>query len=381
MASARKFNTADVNDLKFLENMKQELRQYFDTNHFTRFATLGIWAKAVFFFVGYLGCWSALCFWLESPLAGLAFCLFMGFFGTGIALNIGHESSHNVYSRHSWVNKFLYYFSMNLLGTYHHIWRLGHLQTHHTWVNVGGLDVGVDGGPLIRLNPQAPLKSWHRFQHFYAPALYCFYTLLWTVSRDWKQLIKGEIAGIALYQSYSEKWRRYFELFILKAFYFFYILYLPLKYSHFNNAQILTGFVLMHVFFSLYLASLLFTSHLTTQVEFHKADKDGTFELSFLRHQLSSTMDVNPQSSFASFCLGGFNTHVVHHIYPHVSSAHYPALTKILKNKCRQFHYPYIETDFFSAVVSHFSFLKLMGSQKHLAHSTALKMKEAISLS
>ncbi len=317
-----------------------------------------MWAKAAFYVGGYVAIWALLCFAPLSSLAGVGLAMLLGLFGTGIALNIGHEASHELFSPHRRVNAALYWFSMNLLGTYHYLWKLGHERTHHPYVNIPGHDVGSDGGGLLRFTSKTPLKPFHRHQHLYGPALYTLYTLTWTLFRDWRVLRSGDIAA----ERHAHPRWRYLELGAVKLGYFGYILAVPMAFSSFRWWEVLVGFAAMHAVLSLYLAAMLFTSHLALEPAFPEPDRHGAMPHSYFRHQLVTTMDVHPESRLANFLLGGFNAHAIHHFFPKVSSQHYPELTRILRQTCAEFGLPYLSTNLPHAVASHLRFLKANGT-------------------
>ncbi|MGE3760402.1 MAG: fatty acid desaturase, partial [Pseudobdellovibrionaceae bacterium] len=178
----------------------------------TRYANLNMWLRVTFFFTGFFASWSCLVF-AQMPVAlTLAFCVLLSFFGTGIALNVGHETSHGNLSPRPWVNSFLYRFSMSLLGTSDLNWKTGHIETHHKYVNVGGSDVGVEANGALRFTAHTKWFPKFRYQHFFAIPLYCFYTLAWVIFRDWRVLLEGQVSGAKLNPSF----KKFFDLFLIK---------------------------------------------------------------------------------------------------------------------------------------------------------------------
>src|SRR5690606_39277196 len=47
--------------------------------------------------------------------------------------------------------------------------------------------------PLLRLSPHAPRRWFHRFQHWYAFALYALTTIFWVFIKDWKYLFAKDL--------------------------------------------------------------------------------------------------------------------------------------------------------------------------------------------
>jgi linoleoyl-CoA desaturase len=63
--------------------------------------------------------------------------------------------------------------------------------------------------------------------------------------------------------------------------------------------------------------------------------------------------------------VGGLNFQVEHHLFPRISHVHYPALSKIVQEQCRQFNLPYHTfPTMIRAVVSHVRIMKHLGNKE-----------------
>src|SRR5688572_14586219 len=91
-------------DREFFQALSERVHAYLAGGGHSRYADARMWAKAAFFLGAYLAVWAALAFAPLTALQGLPLVLILGFLGTGIALNIGHESTHSAFSRREWVN-------------------------------------------------------------------------------------------------------------------------------------------------------------------------------------------------------------------------------------------------------------------------------------
>jgi len=61
--------------------------------------------------------------------------------------------------------------------------------------------------------------------------------------------------------------------------------------------------------------------------------------------------------------VGGLNFQIEHHLFPKISHIHYPAISKIVQQVCREYGIGYIEYPKVRyAIASHVSFLKHMGT-------------------
>jgi linoleoyl-CoA desaturase len=67
-------------------------------------------------------------------------------------------------------------------------------------------------------------------------------------------------------------------------------------------------------------------------------------------------------SKVISWFVGGLNFQVEHHLFPRVSHVHYPAISKIVMAKCKEFNLPYNKYEtMMEAVASHFRVMKSLG--------------------
>jgi fatty acid desaturase len=81
------------------------------------------------------------------------------------------------------------------------------------------------------------------------------------------------------------------------------------------------------------LISIASNSHHVTELDYVNSNPQQQLVAdSWIHHQITTTIDFNPESRFANFIFGGFNIYVAHHVFPKVSHEHYPSLTQ---NKCR----------------------------------------------
>ena len=63
-----------------------------------------------------------------------------------------------------------------------------------------------------------------------------------------------------------------------------------------------------------------------------------------------------------SWFVGGLNFQIEHHLFHKISHVHYPALSKVVEDVCREFGVTYAEhRTFFGAVRAHYRWLRDMG--------------------
>jgi linoleoyl-CoA desaturase len=79
-------------------------------------------------------------------------------------------------------------------------------------------------------------------------------------------------------------------------------------------------------------------------------------------HQLRTTADFAPKNKVLNFLVGGLNFQVEHHLFPHISHVHYPAIQKIVSETCAKFNIPYhCNPSMVGAIGSHVRRMKYLG--------------------
>jgi linoleoyl-CoA desaturase len=79
-------------------------------------------------------------------------------------------------------------------------------------------------------------------------------------------------------------------------------------------------------------------------------------------HQVETTADFARGNRVATWLVGGFNFQIEHHRFPRISHVHYPALSPLVEQTCREFGVRYATfRSFRIGLVSHFRWLRRMG--------------------
>jgi linoleoyl-CoA desaturase len=79
-----------------------------------------------------------------------------------------------------------------------------------------------------------------------------------------------------------------------------------------------------------------------------------------------------------SWFVGGLNYQIEHHLFPRVSHVHYPAISKIVMQKCEEFNLPYNKYNTMSAAVaSHFRVMKELGKNPATVQAVQPEVKAA----
>ncbi len=160
-------------------------------------------------------------------------------------------------------------FSMDFLGASSYVWRTKHNVVHHTYTNIAGADSDIDSMPFARLAPEQPLRSMHRFQHFYLWVLYGLFAIKWHTTGDFGYLIEGRVAETPI------RWPRGGQLIGFwagKAVFLSWALVIPMLFHPFWTVAVVFGiasFVL-----ALTLAVTFQLAHCLEEAEFPSARGD-----------------------------------------------------------------------------------------------------------
>ncbi len=351
----------------FYITLQQRVEAYFTHNKCRKTGNNWLYIKSFFFLTSYILAYGFILM-VHSDTMGwgvnIAFCYaLMGFLTVPLILNIGHEAVHNTFSTHSRLNKMLTWI-FNLVGADAAIWHYRHIHAHHAFTNVVGYDHDIGQSHLARLAPDAVYFKVHRWQHFYMPFMYLIYTLNWLIYRDFKDYYQ-------LFKISKPNWRGWTRLILSKIFYFSYILILPLYLFWDNRSLVIGSFLLMQAVMSVTTFLILVSTHLGEEAVFPMPNSENDFSHTWAAHQLLTTTDFAPNSWLVTQLFGGFNLHVVHHLFPHISHIHYPALTQLVRETAQEFGLTYNQfPSFGQTIVSHFKLLKNNSLVQNLFHAT-----------
>lgn len=276
-----------------------------------------------------------------------------------IGFNIMHDGSHDSYSANKNVNLWMAY-SLNLLGGNASFWKQKHCINHHTYTNIEHVDDDIDLAPFLRLHPGQRHQWFHRYQHVYAPVLYCLTLIFWIHYRDYKKYFTRKIAIETDLQAMGAA--DHFIFWISKAVHLVFFLVVPsfilgpgLALAGYLVASMVCGFTLAMVF---QLAHIVEGTHFETPDANKVVDVDSEWSL----HQIRTTVNFATCNKALSWFLGGLNFQMVHHLFPRISHVHYPAIHTIITHVCREHNVAFVEFNTLGeAVWSHMRYLRKQG--------------------
>jgi len=339
-------------DKLILTELNQHVDNYLRSNNLSKYATSGIHLKALIFFLLYLFC--SIYIYFTSNITQLFLCyICMGPLTVFLALNIGHEAAHNIFSKNKKLNKLLV-FVFDFLGASGRIWKYKHVHSHHLHTNIHQLDLELQQPKLVRIFPRSKFLSIHRYQHLYMPFLYSIYTLVWFFFRDYSDFLK--------YKNHMSDGKPIKEActFLLgKILFLLRMIVLPSILLDFGWGTIICAFLLLNIIASITVTFALISTHVGEHSEFPVPDSNGKLEHSWLEHQFLTTCDFSTDNKLITFFYGGFNHHLTHHLFPFVSHAHYPEITKIIKRISSKYEIAnHPQPTIYAAIKSHLKLLK-----------------------
>lgn len=344
----------------FYDALKARVHAHFREQGLSPLATPYFFAKGALLLTVY-GLGYALVLWqplgVVSLLGGY---ILMGALSILLGLNLAHDAAHGAISKRAWVNRlFLHVF--DLLGANSYAWRNRHIFAHHHYPNVLDHDSDIQQVPFVRIFPNDRLRKVHRWQHVYMPPVYFFYTLHWILRRDFVDFMADRIGA---FRPRKQQQREWLKLLGFKALYFGYVVGLPLWLYPGQWGWVLLGFLLMNFAGSAVVAIALVSTHVGENAVFPQPDEAGRLDHTWAEHQILTTADFCTDHPVVNFLFGGFNHHVVHHLFPRISHVHYPQLTPIVKATAEEFGLSYhCEPTLRRTLLSHWALLHKQGPQ------------------
>lgn len=296
-----------------------------------------------------------LLFILKNPIIFMLDFVFFGFVAVLLCFNFAHDFSHHaIFKRPFWDN-LAFEFIYTLVGAHPVAWKRRHLNSHHFAPNVEHFDTDLAITGLIRVLPTSNLKWYHKFQHIYAPFAYATYSLYWVCIKDFIVLSKST------HKDAATKFNYYFVFYSLKIFYVFYLLILPLLFSHQSGLVIFISFIVMHFVQSIYTLFTFFITHHVADSNYPVADSNGLINTSWFKNQINSSNNFYPFSKIGNFIFGGVNNHITHHLFPQINHYHYPKINVLLFRRLQENGITPSVTTYIGGVISHLRLLKKMG--------------------
>ena len=339
---------------EFYADLRKEVSAYFKNAGHTHFGNRQMHVKVAVMFAVYFGLYA--CMLSASPSVEMLLVWYatIGVWGVFLGLNVGHDAAHfALFKSRKWNKVFLHVF--DLLGTNSFNWKNRHVGAHHLFPNIMDHDSDIQQSDVVKIFPKDKHRSIHKVQWLYMPVVYMIYIFRWVVYRDFKDIFSPRLGG---FDNRQYPAREIVKMLLFKLGYLGYIMVVPKLVLGFSWGQVFGAFVLLTVFASLTITMVLLSTHVGEHANFPEPDADGVMPHSWSHHHMLTAGDFATESALVTHLFGGFNHHVIHHLFQHICHIHYPALTKILIRVAAKHGVEYrSEKHMFLAMYSHFKLL------------------------
>lgn len=365
MENTKSIKFSNIDKAKFFRILNKKVNTYFKENNIKKTGNSFLYFKAFTMFALFL---TPLAVLLTVPLpvwAQLLMVVTIGIGMAGVGMNVMHDANHGAFSSREWVNKLMGSSIYILAGNVYN-WQIQHNVLHHTYTNIQGYDEDIDAGRIIRFSPHAKWMKMHRFQKYYAFALYGLLTINWAITTDFKQSYKYLKRKLS-YGKAPNPVTQWTKLIIAKIVYYSLWIALPL-YAGYSWSQVLTGFFIMHYTAGIILSVVFQLAHVMPNTDMPLPDESGSMENTWAIHQLHTTSNFAPNGKIVEFYTGGLNHQVEHHLYTNISHVHYKKIATFVKETALEHGLPYNEYEtMWQALKEHYKQLKKLGVQPELA--------------
>lgn len=341
----------------FFQDLKQSVEAYFAGNNIKKTGNFKLYVKTVVLVPAAMLMYILLLTVSMPAWVALLICAVLGIVLASIGFNVMHDACHGSYSSKKWVNE-LFGYSINALGGNAFIWKFKHNIIHHTYTNVDGVDDDIARSPLLRQCSTQLWKPAHRFQHIYVVFLYAISSLAWVAYLDFDKYFKQKVNTTSMQKMDVKEHVLFWSSKLLYAFF-----YVALPIWVLGVGKWAIGYLTMEFVLGFVLAIVFQLAHVVEETEFeHAGIEPVLIENEWAAHQVKTTSNFAPKNKIISWLVGGLNYQVEHHLFPRISHVHYPELSRIVEEKCKQHQLPYnsIRT-MRAAVASHFRMMRQMG--------------------
>jgi linoleoyl-CoA desaturase len=357
--------TFDNRNNQFYQSLKIAVDKYFEAGHIKKTGDWRLYIKTITLIGAAVIIYASLMLVKINALPAILLCALLGYTFACIGFSVMHDANHGSYSTKTWLNNALG-LTANALGASSFFWKQKHNIIHHTYTNVDGLDDDIAKSPIIR---QCETQKWvpaHKIQHLYLVPIYALSSIFWLFFMDFTKYFTRKIYT-------TEAWKmtakNHFVFWLTKILYLTFYMVIPAMVWGFGPW--LLGFMVLHAVMGVTLSLVFQLAHVVENTEFENVALDETkhIETAWAEHEIRTSSNFSMKNPVISWFVGGLNFQIEHHLFPRVSHIHYPAISKIVIEKCKEYNLPYNKYDtIFQAMASHFRLMKSMGKKPANIH-------------
>ncbi len=348
---------------EFYQSLKASVEEYFVTNKIKKTGDWRLYIKTITLVTTALVSYSLLMFAALQNWQALLICVVFGISLASIGFSVMHDANHGSYSTRPMLNDFLG-LSLNALGASSYLWKQKHNIIHHTYTNVDGIDDDIAKSPIIRHCESQKWVPAHKVQYLYLLPVYALSTIFWIYIMDFTKYFKRKIFTTDAWKMTT---KNHIIFWATKVLYLSFYVALPIMV--WGVLPWLVGYLVLNAVMGLFLSIVFQLAHVVENTEFEHVPLDASkhIETAWAEHQIRTTANFAMGNKVISWFVGGLNYQIEHHLFPRVSHVHYPAISKIVMEKCKEYNLPYNKYDTMSeAVASHFRVMKQLGKKPEM---------------
>ncbi len=345
---------------RFIRELRRRVDAYFETTGRKKRDCPQMYFKTASILVWFFGAYALLLFAVHTWYFVLPLAMILGVAVAAIGFNIQHDGGHRAYSDRQWVNRTMA-LTLDLMGGSSYLWDWKHNSIHHTYPNIDGHDDDINVGVFGRLSPTQKRYWFHRLQGIYLWALYGLLAIKWHFFDDFYNLAVGRIGGHKIPRPKGKD----LAVFIIGKVLFFSMAFIIPMLLH-PVWAVLSVYAIAAFFSGVVLSVVFQLAHCVEEAEFpmpvSNAAGDWRMQTDWAVHQVQTTVDFARRNRVLCWFLGGLNFQIEHHLFSKICHVHYPALSKVVEETCREFGIRYAaHRTFWSALASHARWLTVMG--------------------
>jgi linoleoyl-CoA desaturase len=345
----------------FYISLKAGVDKYFAENKIKKTGDWRLFSKSIILIGSAIAVYLTLMLVNISVLPAILLAGLLGYLFACIGFSVMHDANHGSYSPNTKLNDFIGLISANGLGASAYFWKQKHNIIHHTYTNVDGIDDDIAKSPIIR---QCETQKWvpaHQVQHLYLPFIYSLSSIFWIFFMDFAKYF-----GRKIYT--TEAWKLTLKNHVIfwatKIWYLTAFIVVPIIV--WGWAGWLIGFFVANAAMGITLSFVFQLAHVVENTEFEHVPLDETkhLETAWAEHQIKTSSNFAMDNKVISWFVGGLNFQIEHHLFPRISHVHYPEISKIVQEKCKEFNLPYNQYPTLTqALASHFRVMRQLGKR------------------
>lgn len=345
----------------FFQSLKSSVDKYFVDNKKKKTGDIRLYTKTIVLLGTLIGLYSLIMLTDINGYVAVLCCAALGYTMACIGFSVMHDANHGSYSTNDTLNDLIGLVGSNGLGANAYFWKQKHNIIHHTYTNVDGIDDDIAKSPIIR---HCETQKWvpaHQIQHLYMPFAYSLSSLFWIFFMDFAKYFGRKINNTP---AWKMSFKNHLVFWATKIYYLTFFIVLPIIV--WGWAGWFIGFMTAHMVMGTTLSFVFQLAHVVENTEFEHIPLDTTkhIETAWAEHQIRTTSNFAMDNKIISWFTGGLNYQIEHHLFPKISHVHYPAISKIVREKCKEFNLPYNHFDTIGeAIQSHFKVMKKLGEK------------------